>query len=202
MYWSWFPRPSSILEVSIENHAVQLLQWCYWGMSDVPINPSHKSHNALHKNLTMLNFITGTCTFLLQNCALWDVELVKNGVCATGLFENLESRMRPAAELALVNVHCPITMHVFLPRISSVTHPTWVKLDTATLHICSTTFHGHLPMFATCCCHYSDRYIRQSYCPVSIIARPWCLSYIIHTVAKYKRRHVGPIWMISDCQNI
>ena len=127
MYWSWFPRPSSIPEVSIENHAVQLLQCCYWGMSDVPINPSHKSHNALHENLTMLNFITGTCTFLLQNCALWDVELVNSGVCATGLFENLESRMRPAAELALVNVHCPITMHVFLPRISSVTHPTWVK---------------------------------------------------------------------------
>ena len=50
--------------------------------------PSHQSHNSLDNYHTTHHFVTNnmhTCTFMLQNYALWDMGLVHCGVCATGL---------------------------------------------------------------------------------------------------------------------
>ena len=49
------------------------------------IDPSHEPHNAFDKYPTMHHLVTEMCTFLLQNGALWGVELVHYGICATSL---------------------------------------------------------------------------------------------------------------------
>ena len=50
----------------------------YWPISQI--------HNASGKYPTMHHFVTEMCTFLLQNGALLDMEMVHYGICATGLF--------------------------------------------------------------------------------------------------------------------
>ena len=65
----------------------------YWLMApphylNVDLSPgdvSYKSHNALDKYPIMHHFVIEMCTFLLQNCALWDMGLEHCGICATGL---------------------------------------------------------------------------------------------------------------------
>ena len=50
---------------------------------------SHKSHNAPVAYPTMHHFVTEMCTFLLQNCALWDFCLMYYGICELVLFYDL-----------------------------------------------------------------------------------------------------------------
>ena len=86
-YW-WYV--SHHLHIRLLWQLDALLQWCapppttsvsntlWW------IDPSHESHN--DKYPTMHHFVTEMCTFLLQNCALWDMGLVHYGICVTNQF--------------------------------------------------------------------------------------------------------------------
>ena len=42
----------------------------------VPIDQSYEYHNAAVPYHTMNHFVTKLCTFLFQNCALWDIGVV------------------------------------------------------------------------------------------------------------------------------
>ena len=51
---------------------------------------SHKSHNASNiPQCIFCNIYAHMCTLLLQNGALWDMDLVHCGICATGLLSSL-----------------------------------------------------------------------------------------------------------------
>ena len=61
-----------------------------WGVVWYIIEPSHKSHNAWDKHTiftTLQRKCAPMCTFRLQNGTLWDVELMRSRVYATGLLE-------------------------------------------------------------------------------------------------------------------
>ena len=49
------------------------------------IHPSHKCYNAVDKYPTMHHFVAEMCTFMSQNCALWDLGEVHYGICEIGL---------------------------------------------------------------------------------------------------------------------
>ena len=59
------------------------------------------------------------CTFLLQNCALWDMGLVYCGICATGQFANSKPKFRGSAKSSGMTSVCFLNRG---PQVLNVTH--------------------------------------------------------------------------------
>ena len=91
---------------------------CYW----IWIDQSHKSHDASDKYPIMHHFVTEMCTFLLQNGALWDMEMVHCGICATGLL-NLNWRWKSS----LTGDYAPY-MNLNLKQAGCCCYTTWPSL--------------------------------------------------------------------------
>ena len=70
------------------------------------IDPSHKSNNASDKYTTMHHF-AHMCTFLLQNGALWDMELGHCGISGTGLLGNFYLVRDIPSSITLHRHHAP-----------------------------------------------------------------------------------------------
>ena len=117
--WGYWPQPACLKRTpSLNLHpwnapmgtGLVLCRKChgaYWPISQI--------HNAPGKYLTMHHFVTEMCTFLLQNGALCDMEMVHYGICAlwTGLFHTRPQCIRQISHSA---PFCSRNMHISVTK--------------------------------------------------------------------------------------